>query len=274
MVNMGNVWDRTTEFLSDNARALLPIALFAMLIPHAINALVGRAGNTVHPLAASLIGLACVLAALWGQIAVVALALDPAGGRARAVGAATASYGRALLAMLFVLVVLCVLALPILGVFAASGADLSALRNGGMAHADLSGAATTFVVIYFLALIVLAIVATIRLVLLYPVIVAEGGVIRAIQRSAALTGGIFWKTLGVWLLFTVVYLVASMAVTSALGVVVGLFSPLARPFSAGSIIVAILSGIVTTVFTLVVAAFSAKLYQAARGAREGAAAAA
>jgi hypothetical protein len=272
MVNMGNVWDRTTEFLNDNMRAWLPIALLAMLIPHAINALVGRAGEAVDPLVAALIGLVCVLVALWGQIAVVALALDPAGGRPRAVVAATRNYLRALVAMVFVFVVLAVLALPIVGVLTASGVDLSALHNGAMARADLSGGAAAFVSIYALVLFVLAVVATIRLVLLYPVIVTEGGVIRAIQRSAALTGGIFWKTLGVWLLFVVVYLVASMAVTSAIGVVVGLFSPLTSPFSAGSIIVAILSGIVTTIFMLVVAAFSAKLYQAARGVREGTAA--
>ncbi|MDB5677913.1 hypothetical protein [Sphingomonas bacterium] len=273
MVNMGNVWDRTTEFLSDNARALLPIAVFAMLIPHAINALVGRAGDAISPVVGSPIGLACVLVALWGQIAVVALALDPDGGRSRAVAAATGKFGRALAAMLIVFVVLAVLALPILGVFAASGVDLSALRGGGLARADLSGAAAAFVAIYTIALFVLAVVATIRLVLLYPVIVAEGGVIGAIQRSAALSGGLFWKILGVWLLFVIVYLVAAAAVTSGIGVIVGLLAPLSSPFGAGSIVVAILSGMVSTAFTLIVAAFSAKLYLAVTASRASVAAA-
>ena len=54
---------------------------------------------------------------------------------------------------------------------------------------------------------------------------------------------------------------------------IGLLADTRNAFSFGRIVVAILSGLVTTAFTLIVAAFSAKLYRAAIIAREGVAAA-
>ena len=268
MVNMGDVWDRTTEFLSGNARTLLPIALLALLIPHAVNALVGLAGKAVNPLAGTAIGLICTLIALWGQIAVIALALDPPGGRSRASAAATAAFGRAVAAMLLVFAVVLVLALPILGTLIAGGVDAAALQNG-KALAGLSSGARTFVSIYAIALAVLVFFAAIRLALLYPVIVAEGGIVTAIRRAVALTRGIVWKLIGVWLLFGLVYLVASAAVTSAVGAVIGLVFGPPAPLGFGNWVIAVLSGLVATALTLVIGAFSAKLYRAVTAPREG-----
>lgn len=267
MVNMGNVWDRTAEFLSANMRALLPIALIALLVPNAINLLVGGAGATINGYVVQGYALICALIALWGQLAVAALALDPAGGRSRAMADATASFGRAVAAMLIVLAIIAVLALPIVGVFVASGIDLTALRSG-TAQADLSRGKALFVSLYGVLLGIVVIVATIRLALLYPVIVAEGGIVAAIKRAWALSWGMVWKMIGVWLLFGLVYVVANAAVTSGIGAVLGLFVDMTSPFSVGRILVAILSGAVTAAFTLIVAAFSTKLYQARVAARE------
>ncbi len=36
MVNMGNVWDRTAEFLSDNLASVMPVALLAIFVPTSI----------------------------------------------------------------------------------------------------------------------------------------------------------------------------------------------------------------------------------------------
>jgi len=273
MVNMGNVWDRAAEFLSEHAGVLAPIVLAALLVPHSVSALVGSAGPAIPPVVALVLSLVCALAALWGQLAVTALALDPGGGRPRAVSAATGNMGRAIAAMLILLAVLIVLALPVVGMAIANGVDLSALSSGGMARANLTGGAATFAKIYTIALVVVVIFIGIRLALLYPVIVAEGGVIAAIRRAWALSRGMVWKMIGVWLLFGIVYFVAAAAVTSGIGTVIGLLTDMTTPFSAGRVIVAILSGIVSTGFTLIVAAFSAKLYRAAMPAREGVAAA-
>ncbi|MBS0479259.1 MAG: hypothetical protein JSR79_08170 [Proteobacteria bacterium] len=270
---MGNVWDRTTEFLSANGRALSPIVLAALLAPNSVNALVGGAGPETSAVMVQLVTLACVLIALWGQLAVVALALDPAGVRPRATAAATGRFGRAVAAMLVLLVIFALLAAPVIGTMAANGVDLSALRTGGLTRANLTGGVALFVSLYSIALVVAVLFVTVRLALLYPVIVAEGGVVAAIRRAWALSRGMVWKMIGVWLLFVIVYLVAAAAITSAVGVALGLLTDMQNPFSAGRIVIAILSGAVTTAFTLIVAAFSAKLYLAALAAREGASAA-
>ena len=108
MVNMGNVWDRTTEFLSDNAAALLPIALLGLLAPHSINALLGagRAGAQSGG-GRQYRGWPRVLIGLWGQLARRRArarsrwrAADRAPSRRRRV-----AFGRALAAMLVVFVV-------------------------------------------------------------------------------------------------------------------------------------------------------------------------
>lgn len=272
MVDMGNIWDRTTEFLSDNARALLPIALLTLLIPHAVRALIsGAPEGYVNPLIAAVIGLICVLIALWGQLAVTALALDPDGGRQRAAAAASRGYLRALGAMVLVFAVLLVAALPIFGLLAAGGATPTVLRTGGMAAMDglsnISPGIATAISIYAFALSVLVFVAAIRLALLYPVVIAEGSTITAIRRSVALTHGIAWKMIGVWLLFGLVYIIAWLAVTSGIGTIVGLVSPNAGPFSFGRILVATMGGLVSMALALIVAAFSAKLYLAVTASR-------
>lgn len=271
MVNMGDVWDRTTEFLSDNLAALLPIAAVALFVPQSIGALVAGAGPAVQPIVAHGLQLACILIALWGQLAVVALALDPDRGRAGAAAAATASFPRAVVVMLVLFAAAIVLALPIIAVLFASGVDLNSLGDGGLARANLSGGAAGFVSLYAIALTLVAVFVVIRTAMLYPVLVAEGSMIASIRRSFALSRGIVWKLIGVWLLFIVVYLVASAAVTMAIGAVLGLLTPMTSPFGFGKIVVALLGGLVATIFTLIVGAFYAKLYRAVLATREGAA---
>lgn len=275
MVNMGNVWDRTTEFLSDNAAALWPIAAVAVFVPQSVAALMrGAANGGMAPVAVGAIVLVCTLVSIWGQLVITALALDPDGGRSRAVGAASANYLRAIAAMLVLLVILVVLALPIGAVLATSGIDLMALRRGDqVALSSLSGGAAAFVGIYAIALAVVALIVTIRVtLLLYPVVIAEQRGVGALRRAFVLSNGVAWKMFGVWLLFVIVYLVAAAAVTSAVGGVLGLFAGNTNPFGFVAIVVALLGGLITTGYVLVTAAFFAKLYRVA-AARESAPAA-
>lgn len=267
MVNMGNVWDRTTEFLGDHLRALWPVILGVLLVANTISALMSGASPPLHSAVAQTITLLCALAAIWGQLVVIALALDPVGGRPRAT--ATGRFGRAVAAMLILLAVIIVLALPVVGVMAANGVDLTTLGTGGTARANLTGGTAVFVSLYSAVLGAIVLLVAVRLTLLYPVVVAEGGVIAAIKRAWALSRGIVWKMIGVLLLFVIVYFVATQAVTSGVGTVLGFFADMRDPFSIGRILVAILSGAVTTAFNLIMAAFSAMLYRAVIAARGG-----
>lgn len=272
MVNMGNVWDRTTEFLSDNAAALWPIAALAVFVPQSVAALMrGAANSGIAPIAMGGIALVCTLVSIWGQLAITALALDPDAGRPRAVAAASANYLGAIAAMLVLLVVLIVLSLPIGATLVASGLDLGALRRGDqVALSSLSGGAAAFFAIYAIALAVVALIVTVRVtLLLYPVVVAERLGVGALRRAFMLSNGMAWKMFGVWLLFVIVYLVASAAVKSAIGGVLGLFLGNTHPFGFVAIVVALLSGLVTTAYVLVTASFFAKLYRVATNARDG-----
>ncbi len=261
-VNMGTVWDRTTEFLSDNLSALAPIALAAIFLPQLIGDVVNQAGPSLGAPVMQVVGLACALIGLWGQLAIVALALDPDAGRNAAQATATRGYGRALLVMVVIFIAMAVLALPILGVLIASGVDLTQFADTGNASAapNMSLGAGAFLGLYGIALLTVLLFVTVRLAPVYPIILAEGKGLAAIGRSVAVTRGITWKLVGVWLLFLVVFLVATAAARSVFGTVIGLIVPGEGPFTAASIVTAILGALITTAFTTIVAAFSARLY--------------
>ena len=190
MVNMGNVWDRTSEFLSENMAALLPIALVALLVPHSIAALIGSAGTAINAACARMRDLAGVRA----DRAVGTARGDCAGARSRRRASARGGIGDRQLRS------------RSRGDAAVVRRDRAhcradAARAGRKRHGSgaaerrrdgevsLSGGAKTFVLIYALVLVGVCVLVSIRLVMLYPVIVAEGGVIAALRRAFALSRG-------------------------------------------------------------------------------------
>jgi hypothetical protein len=263
-VNMGTVWDRTTEFLSDNLSALAPIALLAIFLPQFGGDLVNQAGPMLGTPVMQIVGLISALIGLWGQLAIVALALDPDAGRNAAQGVATRGYGRALLVMVVIFAVMAVLTVPILGVLAASGVDLTQFAGTGSAAAapDISLGAGAFLGLYGIALLIVLLFVTVRLAPVYPIILAESLGLAAVGRSFTVTRGIAWKLVGVWLLFLVVFLVATGAARSVFGILVSLVVPGQGPFTAAAIVTALIGALITTAFTTIVAAFSARLYRA------------
>ncbi|MES2097405.1 MAG: hypothetical protein V4459_11670 [Pseudomonadota bacterium] len=270
MVNMGNVWDRTTEFLSDNVGAILPIAALAILLPQTIALLIKPDSPAESTMLLQVIGLALTIPSLWGQLAIVALSLDPDAGRSPAIAAGTRALGPAIIVMLVLFAAVIVAAIPIVVALVAGGVDLEAMMKGGT-QIGLTGGTRTFVLLYGVVLVVALFVLSVRMAMLCPVIVAEKTMLGAIGRSFALGRGILWKMIGVWLVFFLVYTVAYMAATSVVGALFGLISPDPGQYSVGHIVVALLGALVTTAFRLLIAAFSAKLYLAATAAREGSA---
>ena len=274
MVNMGNVWDRTTEFLSDHLGAILPVALLAIFVPQSVSTAIKQAGTAVNPAVGGVISLVLVLVVIWGQLAITAFALSPDSGRGAAQALATRRFGPAVGAMLIVFAAIAVLSLPIFGVLVANGVDLRTLAQPGGAGVDIPPAASAIIGLYAFVLTIVVIFLAVRLTtLLQAVVLAEGGVVAALRRSFALTHGIGWKTFGVLLLFGVVYTVAYLAITSVFGFLFGLIAPGAGPWGIGAIVVAILAGAVSTIYAVIVSAFTANLYRAAVAAREGAPAA-
>ena len=271
MVNMGNVWDRTTEFLSDNLSAVVPIALLTIFVPQSISDAIKLAGTAVAPGLGQAVMLALLLPMLWGQLAIAALALRPDAGRGAAQSTATRHFLQYLLAMLILFAVLVLLFLPIILALVASGVDLTALTSGSPgAKPDISSVMAGFIGLYGLAWLIFAVFVSVRFsTLLVAVVAAEGGLVSALRRAYALSRGIAWKLLGVVLLFALVVGVASIAVTSVFGALFRFLDPSAGPFAIGSIIVAILGGLVMTAYYVVQSSFMAKVYLAATSAREG-----
>ncbi len=275
MVNMGNVWDRTTEFLSDNLGAIMPTALLAIFVPQSVSTAITQAGAAVNPVVGQIVGLLLILIIIWGQLAVTALALSPEAGRGAAQSLATRRFVHAIAAMLIPFALVVLLAIPIFVALVAGGVDLAAMMQPqGRVQADVPGGIRTFIGLYSLFWLIAAVFIAVRFTtLLCSVVLAEGGVVAALRRSFALSRGIMWKMIGVVLLFGLVYMVAYLAITSVFGFLFKLVAPDAGPFGIGAIVVAILAGAVATAYSVTVAAFAAKLYRAAVAAREGAPAA-
>lgn len=265
MISMGTVWDRATEFLSDNLAAVVPIALLAIFLPMSVQS--SLAPLTVDPgpvkIAVSLLSVVLSVVSLWGQLAIIALAVDPGAGRT----AATAVASRRLLPTigiaLLLLAAIMLLFVPIGVALALGGYDFQAAMSGGEADAP-AGGAMGFVVLYSIALGIAFCWIAARLALVNPVIVAERRGLGAIARSVRLTRGIAWKIIGVVLLFAIVAIVAVLAVKTVFGSILQIIAGSDDPVSVATVLTSVLVGLTTTGFTVLGAAFTAKLYLAAR----------
>ena len=269
MVDMGNIWDRTTAFIGEHARAVLPIALLALLLPTAVSNLVWgaaqRCDGTVSPLVAAIVSVVLVLPTLWAQLALTAVALMPGSGAAGAGREATGGFGRAVVAMLVVFAAFAVASIPL--VLAMHAGGMAVVHTGCSAEpAAADGHPGWFVPLYGIALAIAAAFVSVRLTMLYPVVIAERRAVAAIGRAFRLSRGIVWKLIGVWLVFILVYAVAALAASTGLGTVFRLLAPNAGPFGVTTILVALLAAAVRTAFTVIVATFAALLYAAVTGA--------
>lgn len=269
MINIGTVWDRTAEFLSDHLGALLPLALGAIFIPSAISgSLSGLQQGAAPGLAAglALASLVLAVATFWGQLAITALALDPAIGHGAA-RAATRRLPAALLVTVVLFLALFLFAIPAGIIMAASGADFSAGTAGAMP--SIPSAAAPWLLLYFLVLIPLAVWLGARLLVIVPVIVGENAMFDAIPRSWTLTRGAALKIVGVLILYAIVAWVAYLAATMAFGAIITLIAGRGEDgLSLAMVLTGIVGGAVSTAFTVLGTAFTAKLYLALRTAKE------
>lgn len=269
MVSMGTVWDRTAEFLSDNLGTVLPVALGAIFVPAAVNGSLTGLGQGATPGLAFGLGLASLLLAtmtFWGQLAITALALNPAVGRG-AVNLATRRLPGALLLTIVLFVALFLSALPAGVILALSGADLSMSATGAMPQ--VPPAAKPWLVLYFLLVLAALLWIGARFVLLLPVIVSEKVVFGAVPRSWSLTRGFALKIVGVLILYGIVASVAYLAVTTAFGAVITLIAGRGEDgLSLATVLTVIVGGAVSTAFSVLGTAFMAKLYLALRADKE------
>jgi hypothetical protein len=266
---MGTVWDRAAEFLSDNLSAIIPLALFTILIPAAISqsiaplaVLGGSAALTINILTILLFVLA-----RWGEVAIIALALDATAGRAEAMRTATRRLVPVIALLLLILAGYIVLLLPIGIALGMSGVDFQAAMNGG-AKVELPSGLNWFISLYCIAFVVAVIWLAARLTLLIPTVIMERRGIGAIARSFKLTRRIQWKILGVLILYAIVALVSFLAAKLVFGSIFGLIAGGDGLVTVATVLTAIMVSIVITAFSVLALAFTGKLYLMVRDARE------
>jgi uncharacterized membrane protein YbaN (DUF454 family) len=268
MISMGNVWDRTAEFLSDNLGAILPIALVGIFVPAVISANFSELQQGATPGLKAALGIGSLLLAIvsfWGQLAIIALALDPAHGRS-AGGVALRRLPAALLVTLVILLVGLLATIPFGVILALNGVDLSAMSTGTIPTPPTGAAGA--MLIYALLLIPLALWLFARLSVTMPAIVGERLALGALARSWKLTRGVALRIVGVIILYVVVSIVASSAAQFGIGSIFRLLTGATSGISIASVLTTIIVAAVSTAFTVLGTAFTAKLFVALL-AREG-----
>lgn len=260
-VKIGTVWDRTTEVIGGRGNMLAWIAAIGIFVPSVVQA----AFRDFALPGAAIVSTLGTLVTLWAQLAIVAASSDPATTRSSAQQIATARFLPAIGVLALVVVVAFVLAVPGIGLLAASGFDFAAAQaNRPQAAIDVGKAAGSG--LYFFVFGLFMIWAGARLSVLYPVIVNERRGLGAIARSFRLTRGLTWKIIGVLILYAIVFLVALMAATSITGLVFRLILG-ANQAALALFLAGIAGAAVTTIFAVLQAVFTAQLYLAARAAQ-------
>lgn len=259
MVRIGAVWDRTVDVLRGRASMLGGVAFLAVFLPSVLQSAATLLAPGSRGLIA-LLSLVTLIATIWGQLAMLAIATDPATDRQEAGRQATARLLPALGVVLLLVFALVLLMMPLAIALVQSGVDFS---SGRVDTTTIPAGVRGFLTLYLLAFIVLAFWVAARLVLVNPVILNERLGLGAITRSVRLTRGLTWRIIGVILLFFVVVLVTAGAVQSVVAILLRLVLG-AEALPLVSFIAGLVATAVTTVFTVVAAAFTAQLYVAAR----------
>ena len=261
MVTMSNVWDRTTEVLRGRTGVLASIAALALYLPGLVRSAVTltmQPGSTAFALVGGLVSIVVAVISIWGQLALLAVATDPATTRGDAFARATARLPAALVVTIVAILVLVLFLVPIGVAIGLSGADLSAMSTVGTMP-SLGGGTAAFIGIYGLAITVIGIAVAARLFLTNAVVLNERRAPGAFAQSWRLTRGLTWRIIGVFLLYIIVVLVAVSAAQFITGAVFGLLLDSVR---TTAFLAAAVASVVTTIFSVIAAVFTAQLYVA------------
>ena len=271
MVRMGNVWDRAVEVLRGRSSILGSIALGTIYVPTLVSNAAGAflsptPGATVAASTGALgavLALAALLAGVWGQLAMLAVSSDPATTRADAGRQATQRLLPALGIVLLLGVAFTLAFMPLVFFLMRAGVNVTAPNAMQTVSAGTAGSAS----LYILVLLVLGLIVGARLLLLNAVIVNERRGLGAIMRSVRLTRGMTLRIIALMLLFGIALLVPFKAVTSVTQLIAALLLGNSSP-NLVAFLASAAGAVVTTVFSVVAAAFTAQLYVAAAADRD------
>lgn len=266
-VKMGTVWDRTIEVLNGRTGMIARIAVLGILLPTVVRdgfVTFSSRANPVAMLVGAVLTIGALVAMIWAQLAIVAIATDPAVDTASARRQASARVLPAFGITVLLTIIAVLLAMPPVVVLIRSGFDFVAAANGSSVQmTPPSVGAASFTALYGLAYLLVLLGIGARLVLLNPVILNERLGVGAIRRSIQLTKGMTWRIIGIMVLFVIVLLVATGAAQSVTGIVFRLALG-AESIAVAAFLAGVAGSIVTTALTALAAVFTAQLYVAVR----------
>ncbi|MES2421404.1 MAG: hypothetical protein V4595_08900 [Pseudomonadota bacterium] len=266
-MKMGTVWDRTIEVLNGRTGMIARIAVLGILLPTVVRdgfVTFSSRANPVAMLVGAVLTIGALVAMIWAQLAIVAIATDPAVDAASARHQASARVLPAFGIMVLLTIIAVLLAMPPVVVLIRSGFDFVAAANGSSVQmTPPSVGAASFTALYGLAYLLVLLGIGARLVLLNPVILNERLGVGAIRRSIQLTKGMTWRIIGIMVLFVIVLLVATGAAQSVTGIVFRLALG-AESIAVAAFLAGVAGSIVTTALTALAAVFTAQLYVAVR----------
>lgn len=259
-MSIGKAWEETVPFVSRERSLLFPVALLFVALPGLIFqemippelAKWNMAKSSMPDVPPSFwLAMTLTIAIIWfGSLALFALALRPG-----------ISVGEALRLSFARLPVLLGAGLAILG--ALLGLFIGILLIAGILSFAAKALGAALAGLLMMALGIVAIFVSVRLMLLNPVVIdGRDGVMASIRHSWALTRGHFWRLLGFLFILTILSAIAGAAAQTIFGVIGGLVGGAEGARLTGGIAAALVSTVIQVYMLVMIA----RLYRQAEGA--------
>ncbi|MFY9351947.1 MAG: glycerophosphoryl diester phosphodiesterase membrane domain-containing protein [Sphingobium sp.] len=260
-MSIGKAWEETVAFVAREAALLFPVVLLFVALPGLVlqemtppelQAWFAKPNMDAIPAMPPGFGLAMLLTVIlvwFGSLALFALALRPgiSVGEALRLSLARLPVLLGTAALVVVAFVIGMIAIALVG-----GLVASLSKAAGALIGLIAGTAAIGGMIY----------ASIRLVLLNPVVIdGRGGVRESLRRAWALTQGHFWRLLG----FIIIIMLLSAVAASAAQLVFGLLGSLVGGAEDARLAGGIAGAIVSSIVQVYMLVMLARLYRQAAG---------
>lgn len=252
-LSISRAWDETKARVASDGKLMVAVALALIALPSAIVefAMPGTGGlQSSMSFGQALATILVTLIGIVGQLAIIRLALGPSVSVGEAIAHGARRAPAYLGSVILLILGLTVIALPLVGLFVASGASF-----------EPGNPPPPMALLVFLVLMIVAIFFAVRMLMTSPVASAErSGPIEIIRRSWRMTAGHWWRLFGFIILFVIAILIAITAV----GLIASLVARLAfgeiEPMSASALIVALVVSIVSAIATTLFVVMLARIY--------------
>ena len=258
MISMNQVWDDSIAFIRQEAALVVPLALATLYVGDVATTLAQGFATPAKPNAAATV--AILISTIWsivGQLSIVSLVLQPGRSVGEALRHGIARLGKVILVAIILSIVVALALTPVGVIAIANGANPAVPET----LQKLPGWLGILVLAIFGVLIWLGI----RLSLMNALIVDRNpGVLGALKGGFGLTQGIAARLSLVIILYALVLLVVGSAVKFVAGSIFSLIGSALGADFAGSVMTALVTGIVNGGLTLIATVFIAFLYRRVR----------